>query len=393
MNMSQELTERFRQETGAEPIAIARALYDLDGQIGETYTAANERFLVLFHRPLGGSYRTMVLQLSHITTLTTRVVSTFAFLEIEVPTAVFKLQYSYWDLPELETIVSCWQQQPSSSDAFEAVSQSMPPRSLLPAELTPLIAFCAALHALMSRDTRVDMVELHYLTRRIASLETVRQGQRYFDTHGLDHLLECLNRMLNPRQKRCLLANLMALAMEDGVLTSGEQELLDEFGRALVIPEALSQGLFETLMLKNNLTVLVNPSTAMLDAGGLSPLAAFCVAMQIMMNADELLDKEELELISRIIPEPEIMQTASAFRDAYAVDDLIEMSAAALDQAQRQCLMANLISMAMADGQVAPSEQGLLERFRSALGIRAAEFDTRYETLQCKNNLAIFATP
>jgi uncharacterized tellurite resistance protein B-like protein len=368
-------------------------LYDLDGELGETYTAANEQYLVLFHRRKACPFQTLVLSFPHIVTMDARVVSTFAFLDFEVPTSAFKLQYSYWDLPELETMVSFWRQHSLASSGATAEMAKAPGLRRGDIELTPLAGFYAALDALMAQDTRIDLAELHYLSKRILDLEAVRQGQEFFDHNGLDVLLSTLNGILNPIQKRCLLANLIALAMEDGLLTSGEQALLDQFGDALSIPPSLARTLFDTMMTKCNLAVLAETPADSSIEGAMPPIVAFTVAMQLMMDADGVIDKDELEFLMRIVPDPEAMQTATAYREAYPVDDLIERTSAALDPRQRPCLMANLVSMALADGQLRPAEQALLERFQTALGIRASEFDTYFEVLQLKNNLTVFTSP
>ena len=66
------------------------------------------------------------------------------------------------------------------------------------------------------------------------------------------------------------------------------------------------------------------------------------------------------------------------------------MIAAALDERQREVVMANLIDLAMADGSMAGNEKEMLMQYLQAFGISEDKVKPIIETIAVKNNLGIF---
>ena len=140
-----------------------------------------------------------------------------------------------------------------------AVFPTDPPTTLPDADgLTPLIAFCASSLAMMEVDNEVTPQEREMLTLHVPYPEEIRLGEDFLHGYGLDHLLERLGAVLNPAQQRCLMANLIALVMVDGVIHSAEQALLDRFKKALNFSEDGYTALYEALLVKDNLSVFAS---------------------------------------------------------------------------------------------------------------------------------------
>lgn len=76
-----------------------------------------------------------------------------------------------------------------------------------------------------------------------------------------------------------------------------------------------------------------------------------------------------------------------------AADDLLSQLGAVLDKTQKQCLMANVIAVAMVDGALQGEEQECLQRFKQAMEISPEEYAALYDVLLLKNNLTVLAVP
>lgn len=121
--------------------------------------------------------------------------------------------------------------------------------------LTPLVALCAALQAAIRADGQTGEMETEYLLRLINDPAACRQGEDYLEEHDLEELYVQLPLVLGSDQRRCLMANLLQIMLENGELTGQEQDLIERFREALKLSESQYQEILEGLLLANNMTV------------------------------------------------------------------------------------------------------------------------------------------
>lgn len=389
MKLPDALAESFRKDNGRDPQLVARALYDIQGNLGTTYVAAADDSVTLYSRPSSGTDSTEVLRWTQITQATVRADSAFAFLEFSTARGPFVLRFSGWDKPALDSLVEQWRR---ASSARPQPSTGTPAAPAAPQpQLSPLAAFCASLHAMIECDQEVAPAELHFLSSRIPDERTIREGREFLQQAGLDKLCEALPTALNEAQRRCLMANLIGVAMVDGLLRSAEMELLNRFQAALQIAGPDREAMFGALLARNNLAVFPASGSVLPDADGLTPLMAFCAALLAMMEADGSVAREEMELLTLAVPYPDDIRLGQDFMHAYDLDHLLDRLSGVLDAPQQRCLMANLIAVMLADGMVRSSEQALLARFKQALNFGEGDYAALYEALLVKDNLAVFA--
>ncbi len=108
-------------------------------------------------------------------------------------------------------------------------------------------------------DGNADTHELAILWHLIDDHTATHQGMNFLAARGIEALLKRVTGELNPAQKLCLIANLIKVAMIDGVLRSSEQRLLARFKQAADISDQDYQAIYDVLMLKNNLSVFAPP--------------------------------------------------------------------------------------------------------------------------------------
>ena len=388
-----ELGDQLRRDGSGEPQAVARGLYDLDGNLGESYVVAGDQWLMLFSKRVGQPFTSRRLGMEEIDELAIQDDRAFLYLQIQAAGQKFHLKFSTWDRADLDKIAALWSEHSGrlAVDGEASVQTSTTPATTLP-PLDPLTAFCASVHAIIQADGHVDQVELNNLQNVVRDPSIIEQGRQCLDQAGLAGLLPRLKPTLNHSQKLCLLANLIDVSMADGLLRSKEQQMLERFRAALEINEADFQALFDTLTIENQLAVFVDenrPGTS----EALSPLAALVASLHAMIQADGAADPKELNLLRRLIDDPSVSAFGLKFLAAHGIEELLNRLNALLTPPQKLCLLANLLKVAMADGLLRSTEQRLLARFKEATGVSDRDYQALFDVLLLKNNLSVFAPP
>lgn len=372
MNLPDKLEKDFKLLCGHSPSIVVRALYNIDGDDGASWVAVGEERMVLFHRAPGQPFERTRLQLNEV--IESEVVATneLAVMTIRSATSHLKVKCSLFDLPTLDRVAT----------ACRTANERSPIEP--PARLNSVSAFCAGIHAVMDADHRVDPVETEWLCQKLPDLVAIEQGSAWLRAHGLENLLKELPAALNEMQRLCLIANLIAAVMADGYLERAEQELVERFRTALGVSEEDYEPLFQTLLTRNQVAVLASE-----DDGNEEALALFAAALTAVSECDQERHACEDAYLRRVIDHPELMDAAKAELDATGIDQLVSALPGPLNEAQRNCLLANSLAVAMVDGELGIPEQELIDRLREALGIPLEYYETIYDALLIKNNLGV----
>ena len=144
-----------------------------------------------------------------------------------------------------------------SGKEFEAHSSSADPKVAKKVELNPLVGFAASLYVLSQVDGSMDKRELDIINR-VVSTENSVAALDYLHQQGPLQLIESLKKMLDEKQKLCLMANLLELSMSDLVIKKDEKEIIRQFKDALQIDDSDYQAIYDVLMLKNNTGVFTD---------------------------------------------------------------------------------------------------------------------------------------
>lgn len=409
MHLPDQLTATIIAKTNAQPVASARALYDLDGNLADTFVVATEPGLWVCSRRLGEPFAAQSWPWADVTALAVHAESVFAHLTWTTPDRPCALKFSSWDAPHLESIRRVWLQheRPNkspasmSAPAFDNKSDTTeitPPTGLLPTptlpapdipSLTPLEFFCAAIHAVVEADDHIDMAELNYLSQRLQNKTAIQRGHAFLQQHGLDKLLAKAPRVLNAKQGRCLFANLVAVTMLDGLLKPVEMDLLDTFQAALHISQEDRQQIWELLLTKHRLAVFAEPAREDQPRDGLTPLTAFCGAVNALIGADRHVAALEQDYLERCVPDAATVQAGRRYLATFGVQHLAARAADVLTDDQKRCLLANLFALAMIDGAIDPREQTVLDLFIVALGLPPEDNQAMLDLIILKNNLGV----
>lgn len=122
------------------------------------------------------------------------------------------------------------------------------------AKLTPKSAFVLSAMTLIAADGQIDEEEIFALRRLVkGDAEAIKNAQKVWQANpNLKDLLPLIASALDEKQKEVVIANLIDLAMADGILAGAEKELLTLYLQAFNIGEEKVKPVIDVVALKNN---------------------------------------------------------------------------------------------------------------------------------------------
>ena len=125
----------------------------------------------------------------------------------------------------------------------------------------------------------------------------------------------------------------------------------------------------------------------------LTPKAAMLLACISMTAADGYIDEDEIAVIRRL-DGPHITKdwelALKAWRQSSSSMDCVEKIRGILNREQRDCTLANLVEIAMADGELEGNEKQLLEAYSQVLEVSSDFAAEVVGVMAIKNNHSIF---
>lgn len=124
----------------------------------------------------------------------------------------------------------------------------------------------------------------------------------------------------------------------------------------------------------------------------LTPKSAFALAILSVIAADGQVDEEEFLYLRRLFKGDQnaLEQAVKVLRGGASVRDCVPMVTAALDDKQKQVVMANLVDLAMADGHLAGTEKEMLNLYLEAFKMSEADIRPIVDVMATKNNFGAF---
>jgi len=380
MKLPEGLNRNFRGLCGDDPSIVARALYNLDGSLGATWIALGPDEIVFYHRPSGGEFNRRRIRLNEIIECGVETEADYAAIRFRLAAEHYRLRCSHFDLPVADSI---------SKACMDGAARN-PVEA--PARLTVPAAFCAGIHAVLASDGQVDPVETEWLCQKMPDPVAIEQGSAWLRTNDLEALLGILPTVLDEAQRECLIANQLSAIMVDGFLDQSERDLVERFRDALEIDPARYEQIFNVILTRNQVALLVSEShTAPSQSVDPSPVELFTTGLLAVTYADKLRHETEKRYLVRLISDADIVEEAETNLQSMTFDILLQILPGTLSHRQRLCMLANLYSVAMVDGELCVEEQEMIDRFREALQLSYNESNELLGVLLIKFNLSVLA--
>ena len=139
----------------------------------------------------------------------------------------------------------------------------------------------------------------------------------------------------------------------------------------------------------------------------MTPHLAFATALMYMMSADGEIDNEEIGHLLSVLGGQDdgkgsigvgaqsqaLLDAAVKYRRKNSIDTFLQEAAPLLTDAQKMCILVNLIDSSLADGQPEQEEQQLFGKFLGAFGISEERFRPFFEVIVLKNDRSVFTNP
>ena len=141
------------------------------------------------------------------------------------------------------------------------------------------------------------------------------------------------------------------------------------------------------------------------DTGAqMTPHLAFATSLLYMMSADGEMDHEEVGHLLSVLGGSDdgrgnigvgannqaLLDNALKYRRKNSVETFLTEATPLLSDAQKMCILVNLIDSSLADGQLEPEEQMLFGKFLQAFGVSEERFRPFFEVIALKNDRSVF---
>ncbi len=137
----------------------------------------------------------------------------------------------------------------------------------------------------------------------------------------------------------------------------------------------------------------------------MTPHLAFATSLLYMMSADGEIDNEEVGHLLSVLGGSDngggqigvgannqnLLDNAIKYRRRNSVETFLAEATPLLTDAQKMCILVNLIDSSLADGQPEPEEQALFAQFLQAFDITEERFRPFFEVIAVKNDRSVFS--
>ena len=129
----------------------------------------------------------------------------------------------------------------------------------------------------------------------------------------------------------------------------------------------------------------------------ITPKLAFAISLLYMASADGKIEQEELTYLSTVLhgDTDMILQAdkyiKNAMKKGQSFTTFLTQSNEILNDAQKECIIINLVDMMLADNDVDENEEKLLNHIIEIYGFDKEKFLIYQELMSKKNNHAVFA--
>jgi len=135
----------------------------------------------------------------------------------------------------------------------------------------------------------------------------------------------------------------------------------------------------------------------------MTPHLAFAISLIYMISADGNVENEEIgQLLSVLGGESkngvigvgannrQLLDNAMKYTQRNSPDTFLSEVSATLTDAQKMCILTNLVDSLLSDGAADPTEQQLFNKFLQAFGVAEERFRPFFEVISLKNDRTVF---
>jgi len=139
------------------------------------------------------------------------------------------------------------------------------------------------------------------------------------------------------------------------------------------------------------------------DSEEMTPHLALAISLLYMIGADGEFDNEEVGQLLAVLGGQEsngvigvgannvaLLDRGVKYASKNSLETFLSEAAPVLTDAQKMCIMLNLLDSSLSDGQAEREEQVMFSKFLKAFGIPEERFHPFFEVIVLKNDRAVF---
>jgi uncharacterized tellurite resistance protein B-like protein len=139
------------------------------------------------------------------------------------------------------------------------------------------------------------------------------------------------------------------------------------------------------------------------DTEEMTPHFAFATSLIYMMSADGVIANEEVGQLLAVLGGEEsggtigvgannkqLLDRAIKYAQKTPLDKFLSEISPMLNDAQKMCILTNILDSSLSDGEAAPEEQELFNKFLQNFDISEERFKPFFDVLLLKNDRAVF---
>ena len=235
-----------------KPLCVIRGSGGFNDEPGESYLIPYTDVVYLYNRKFSEpDFEVQSVVLADINQLLLSRETFSAVLSINLGDIV-SLKISSAEIPNAELMLENFENCREIKEQFTSTtSQDVVEEQ----QISPLLGLAVILMFIATVDRDIADEEQDFIKRFCDfDEELYDKAYDYYQNHTFEETIGVL--ALNGQQKMCYLANILELAMVDGVFDSGEQKMIKRFSIAAGLTESEVQTIRDVLLIKNQLSVL-----------------------------------------------------------------------------------------------------------------------------------------
>ncbi len=245
-------------EVTEQPKVILRSSGSLNGQPGESYLIAYPDMLYILSRQLGSSDYELLKgdYAEEIADMAITNVANGDGLQFKLDTTNYQLKFAEFDRPAANEIIKLWKAKHLSSAAEEKGDPAAAGETAAQ-HLSPFAALAAGMMYIAGSDNKIVDCEEYYIRQVYSGRKAdLREGVEFYQQHDFTAFCRVV-KSFTPQQKLCILANMLDLAMSDGILHTCEQSIVQGFIDASGLDKEEAGRIIDALEIKNHTANLI----------------------------------------------------------------------------------------------------------------------------------------
>ena len=257
----------------------------------------------------------------------------------------------------------------------------------LPPPLSPYLLLIISLLYMVAADGVIREDEISLLQSITgADKSIINVALKYTQKIKLTDFLMTAPSLLKPKDKICILLNILDLMLIDGNTAEEELDYFFNLQEAFGFTDEQIKPYLSILKVKTNKKILGEFKPQSLSSPELTPHRIFGIALIYMLSSDGIVNDNEVEqLESNISVFPGLYKSSSAYTKSNSIEQFLWDARSRLNSQQSLFVLINTYDSLLSDGVADEHEKLLFDRFLATFDLDKKRFQSYANLIELKN--------